>query len=481
MTFLLTFWRSRALTIIISLYLLIGLGWALAIPPFEKPDEINHVAFIQLVALSGGWPDLRHPQSILVGWEAQQPPLYYLVGAATYRAVRAFGMSATDLNGWLKRTNPNFFWKRPPRENNFFYQAGTFFRPDVAFPYDLMALRLMTLALGAVTVFFCYKTALLAFRNNSQLALVTTGLVAFLPQFTFITTTVSNDNLAIAFGALALYLLARLRFARDSALRRDCVVLGAVLGLGVLSKLTALSLLPLALLAVWQVKATTRQRVQYLFWTGLVCWFVTVGWFARNLVVYGDLLGRYFIVDPIAFASEISPKSLFSPYFGDYFWRTLGQSLVGRFGFMHIALPDWFYRLWLALGLISALGFVTFGMQRKREPTLAAVGVDRGALLLMSCAVTLAVSALIHLNLTISQPQGRLVAHVLPAIAIVLVAGLLESCVFSERLVRRLWPRLAWVQIPWSLPAVTLLVGALLVGQNLWTLCFIVLPAYAAP
>ncbi len=481
MTFLPYFWRQRALAILISLYLLIGLGWALAIPPFEKPDEINHVAFIQLVALSGEWPDLLHPQSILVGWEAQQPPLYYLVGALTYRAALAVGMSASDLNEWLNRANPNFYWKRPPGENNFFYQAGSFFRPDAAFPYDLIVLRLMTLALGAVTVFFCYKTALLAFRNDKWLALMTTSLVAFLPQFTFITTTVSNDSLAIAFGALALFLLARLRFAHESALRRDCAVLGVVLGLGVLAKLTALSLLPLALLAVWKIRAAARQRMRYLLWIGLACWLVTVGWFARNLIVYGDLLGRYFVVNPVAFASEMSPKSLFSPYFGDYFWRMLGQSLVGRFGFMHIALPDWFYRLWLALGSIGAVGFVTFGLPRKREPAPAAAGIDKSALLLMLVAVTLAVGALVHFNLTISQPQGRLVAHVLPAIAIILVAGLLEGCVFSERLVRRLSPGWDRVQIPWSLPAVTLVVVGLLVGQNLWALCYFVLPAYAAP
>ncbi len=481
MTFLLSFWRSRALATIISLYLLIGAGWAILIPPFEKPDEIGHVAFIQLVALSGEWPDLRHPQTPLVGWEAHQPPLYYLVGAATYRTVRALGISATDLNVWLNRANPNFFWKRPPRENNFFYQAGTFFRPDAAFPYDLMALRLMTLALGAVTVFFCYKAALLAFRHDSQLALVTTALVAFLPQFTFITTTVSNDSLAIAFGAIALYLLARLRVAPECARRRDCVALGVVLGLGVLTKLTAVSLVPLALLAIWQIEAAAKQRVRYLLWIGLVSSLVTAGWFARNELVYGDLLGRYFIIDPVGFASELDRKSLFSPYFGAPFWGRLGQSLVGEFGFMHIAMPDWFYRLWLGVGLISAVGCVTFAIQRHREPRSVAVRVDTGAWLLMSCAVLLAVAALIQFNLTTSQPQGRLVAHVLPALAIVLVAGLLESYVMTKRLVRRLSPGLQGVQRPWSVPAATLGIGAVLVGLNLWALCDVVLPAYAAP
>ena len=102
-------------------------------------------------------------------------------------------------------------------------------------------------------------------------------------------------------SAVALYLLARLRFAPDGTPLRDCVVLGVVMGLGILSKLTALSIVPLGFVAVAQIKAATRQRVKYLLWIGLSCLLVTGGWFARNGLVYGDLLGRYFIIDPATF------------------------------------------------------------------------------------------------------------------------------------------------------------------------------------
>ena len=76
-----SFWRSQeALATIVTLYLLIGLGWAILIPPFEKPDEINHLAFIQLVASSGEWPSLRHPQTALVGWGRAAATGVYLAG-----------------------------------------------------------------------------------------------------------------------------------------------------------------------------------------------------------------------------------------------------------------------------------------------------------------------------------------------------------------------------------------------------------------
>ena len=381
----------------------------------------------------------------------------------------------------MKRTNPDFFWKRPPRENHFFHQAGAFFKPDAAFPYDLIALRLLNLVLGAVTILFAYKAALLAFWSGRQLPIVTACLIAFLPQFTFITTTVSNDSLCIALSAIALFLLAKLRFAKDRSLRRDCVVLGVVLGLALLSKLTAMSLLPLALLAVWQVKASVGQRWRYLLWVGAGWLPVTIGWFARNAMVYGDWLGRYFIVNPSAFSTEIDSKSLFSPYFGEFFWRTAGESLVGKFGFMHIDMPTWFYRLWLAAALIGALGILAAAIRWRRESARAADPIDAGVGSVMVSAVTLAVAALIYFNLTISQSQGRLMTHVLPAFAIVLVGGWIESTSHARRLARRVWPRWDGLDRPWLAPTLSTIAGAVLIGLNLWALACVVLPAYALP
>ena len=118
----------------------------------------------------------------------------------------------------------------------------------------------------------------------------------------------------------------------------------------------------------------------------------------------------------------------------------VGQSLVGKFGFMHIDMPDGFYRLWLVVGSISAVGVLSRGMRWKREPARAEVRADSSVWLLMSCAVVLAIVELVQFNLTISQPQGRLMAHVLPAMAIVLVAGWLESSLLVQRGVSKLWP-----------------------------------------
>ena len=232
-------------------------------------------------------------------------------------------------------------------------------------------------------------------------------------------------------------------------------------------------------MAVAQIKAATRQRVKYLLWIGLSCLLVTGGWFSRNGLVYGDLLGRYFIIDPATFSGEIAPKALFSAYFSEYFWRMVGQSLVGKFGFMHIDMPDGFYRLWLAVGSISAVGVLSRGMRWKRAAARAEVRADSSVWLLMSCAVVLAIVELVQFNLTISQPQGRLMAHVLPAMAIVLVAGWLESSLLVQRGVSKLWPNFDRFELPASSSTAALSVAGLLLGLNLWALCCVVLPAYA--
>lgn len=473
--------RIKAPATIIGIYLILGLGWMILIPPFEKPDEINHLAFIQLVALQGEWPNLLHPQTPLVVWEAQQPPLYYVGGVVVYKLAEAVGVPTTDLSVWLKRINPNFFWKKstPPRDNNFFQQAGTFFAPDKAYPYDLIVLRLMTLVLGAVAIFFAYDTAFLTFKGNGHLAFLTASLVAFLPQYTFITTTVSNDNLAITFGAIALYLLAKLRFASERTLRRDCVLLGLLLGCGVLAKFTTLSLIPLIILAVWQVKVTFKRRLQYLLWITLAFGLLAGGWFIRTLVLYGDPLGRHYIVNLAAFTSEVDPKPLLSPYFGSYFWGTLGQSLVGKFGFMHIDMPIWYYRLWLMAGMVSFAGLIAFAVRLARKTSRLVPWLDGGVWVLMVCAVILAIAELIQYNLMISQPQGRFLSHVFPAIAIVFVSGLLTIYFLVKQFVLKRWPHLAQVRYRPTGRTLALIVSALLVGVNLWTLFYVILPAYS--
>ena len=176
-------------------------------------------------------------------------------------------------------------------------------------------------------------------------------------------------------------------------------------------------------------------------------------WFARNLVLYGDLLGDHWTINPAGFAWDLDPKPLWSPYFlPQHFWRQAAESFVGRFGFMHIGLPFPLYAIYLGNFFLGFAGAVASLLRRRTGV------ISRRLLLILLGVVVLAVGQLVYLNLRVSQPQGRYLFHALAAIAIIAVSGLwwIGAAIIGHR----------------TLPRAGLLyLGlALLVGMNLYVL-----------
>src|SRR5436305_760075 len=74
---------TRPATLILLAFVAITLVYSVVTPIFEGYDEDSHFAFVQHVATGQGLP--RQPASQyphLAKHEANQPPLYYLLGAA---------------------------------------------------------------------------------------------------------------------------------------------------------------------------------------------------------------------------------------------------------------------------------------------------------------------------------------------------------------------------------------------------------------
>jgi hypothetical protein len=380
----------------------------------------------------------------------------------------------TNLLEWESRINPNFIWvsQTERREDNFFYHPGTFFKPDVTFPYDVIILRVFSLGMGAGSLVFIYRASLLAFRDHHFLALITTALVAFTPQYIFITSSVNNDNLAIILGSLCIYLITRMELHRECTNRMDFIWLGICVGCGLLAKMTFASLFPFGL---WQafrsVQASTKDRLKNAGIYVLVVGFISGWWFLRNLRLYGDLLGRLWVVKPGVFAWDWEPKPLFDPYFRlSFFWRFVGQSFLGSFGFNNIEMPSWYYLSWLFLMVLSISGIILLMVYRKFKT------INVGLITVYLLVVLLAIVQLVQFNLTVSQPQGRFVFHVFPAIAILFISGIVEfySFIRSKFTSPEVIPTFS------QLPSVTttFLTIFVLVILNAYALFQIAIPAY---
>jgi len=126
-----------------------------------------------------------------------------------------------------------------------------------------------------------------------MIALGTCLLVAFNPQFIFISGAVNNDNLVIALSSLAVLFCIRLLTKGPTA--RNALALGFLLGLAHLTKLNSLPLwllLPFVLgLAHVRHRPPLKATIRHLLLICLAALAISGWWFVRNYSLYGDPTG----------------------------------------------------------------------------------------------------------------------------------------------------------------------------------------------
>jgi hypothetical protein len=300
-------------------------------------------------------------------------------------------------------------------------------------------------------------TYLLAGRFVAKpLALATTALVAFTPNFLLTSSAVTNDSLVVfmttAGGLILIDLLAR----QDKPSLRTWIALGLFLGLGVIGKVSFLPLLPLAALVVGWL--AVRQHSWRLFITAgaiLLAGVLLVGgwWVLRNVRLYGDLTGltRMWAVWGIREPLTLPVYWVELHNFRTTFWA--------NFGYGNVPMPDWVYTAADVFMIGGMVGLVVRLIRaRSSGKPIEPVRQARVAFLLLWTLITLA-ALLWYLQRTISV-TGRQLYAVLPIIALGLVAG--WATLIPER-----WHRILAGAIE-----------ALILGFAISALTTILIPAY---
>ena len=205
-----------ALVLILLAYAVIGTLYAACTPPWQAPDEPAHYNYIRALAEERALPVIeegdydqeylsrltsqKFPPEFSIAplrYEDHQPPLYYLLAVPVY----------------------------------------------LLFEGALFPLRLLSVVLGLFLLTVVHRLVRDLFPDRPFLALAAVVLIAFLPQHVAMTAAVNNDILAELVLATALWLAVRPN--------PRPWVLGAVVGLALLTKTTAYVALPVALLALW--------------------------------------------------------------------------------------------------------------------------------------------------------------------------------------------------------------------------------------
>ena len=238
---------KRTLAILLLAQIVLGIAYSLATPIFEASDEIWHYPVVREIAVNRRLPVQDPAMETAWAQEGSQPPLYYAVGALLTGGVDISDYAAAavrnpfaKLGVPLATDNKNMV-VHPPGQR--FAQGGTVLA--------VVLIRWLSVLMGTATAFLAHLLGRTIYPARPAVGLLTAALVAFNPMVLFINASVNNDNLVMLLSTLTLLLLVRdVQSDEPGARWGSTLLLGAILGLAAITKVSGLVLLPVAVLAL---------------------------------------------------------------------------------------------------------------------------------------------------------------------------------------------------------------------------------------
>jgi 4-amino-4-deoxy-L-arabinose transferase-like glycosyltransferase len=456
------------LVVILIAFLALGITYLCATPLLETPDEPSHFSVVKYIADEGHLPPAHPapPEAGPVPVIQPGPPVYY--APPLYYVLGALLIGDLDTDGFAAGVIPNPNWARgwaptPGRspENKHIYVHTAAQRPPYAgWAMAMLRLRVFSLLLGGATVVGVYALARMLWFSRSvsnrgsteqSWVLAMTVLVAFNPAFLFVTIGVTNYALLIALSTWAFVVMAWVITGEASQRWGRVALLGLLLGLGALTKQSALALLPVAALAVMWGARSRREALQGLFLCFGIVALVAGWWYVHNTLTYHD---------PLGFQPHQAPTEDWQPPLS-LLVRQLGQALRGywaAFGWGLILVEPFVY---VVIGAFVSMGLL--GWLRRRAEETPKIGKERQIVVVLALGLLLNLIGLITWLLRTSAPYGRLLFPSLGPLAALVVMGWQ----------RWLGPRRGW-PFAWAVALVLGLFAAVVPWRYLR-------PAYASP
>jgi hypothetical protein len=468
------------LAILAALYLVLALAYGVVNPAFESPDELLHVDYVEELLRSHRLPVAQTEES-----EYHQPPLYYAAAAL----LTVWIPPQPDTQAAIQR---NIFWPWRIRDVGVDNKSQFLHGPEQDFPWHGLWLRLHLLRafsslLGLVVILATAQIGLLIWPGRRDVALMAAGFVAFLPQFLYLSSSVTNDIPTVTCSAVALVLMGRIVRQREHRLRRT-VALGVILGGAILTKMSMLILAGLvailpalyAALRWWQARKVGQPGARAArvpaaeygsphllavrdFWSPALALLIAAAmagpYLSRNWVVYGDptAMSR---MDAIwgRNTAQWTPNGALASMLN--IWK----SFWAQFGYGQIPVPGWSYLLCAILVLLAglSLSFVLARRLRRRAWD------TEQALLLGLVALLIAVFSAATLRYSQTSRAGdfgRFVFPALPVIAVCLGDG---------------WAHLG-ASIRRARPVLLAGITGAMCAFSIWALVAILRPAYVLP
>jgi 4-amino-4-deoxy-L-arabinose transferase-like glycosyltransferase len=345
---------SSAFVAVLALFLVLGAVYSVVTPVFEASDERWHYPVVKYIADRHQLPVQDPTRQTDWHQEGSQPPLYYMLAAALTASVD------TDDFEDVLTPNPHAVVGEPliVGNKNMMVHTDREKWPWQGTTLAVHLIRLLSVAMGGVTVWLTWHIAGHLWPRGSHVALLAAALTAFNPMFLFISASVNNDNLAALLAAGAMLVLLK-SLSRGQTVR-DGLWLGTLLGLGAITKLSVLALAPIAVAALgWDAargQSAAHPRARQTWLANLALMVVMVAliagwWYWRNWTLYGDPSGLNRMLEIAGHRHE--PLTLSRLW---YEFEGFRISYWALFGALNILLDRWIYTVLDVLTIAAAVG-----------------------------------------------------------------------------------------------------------------------------
>lgn len=318
-------------------------------------------------------------------YEAQQPPLYYLLLAPLERALRAQPL-----------------------------------------PARVLALRLAGVLLASLTIPLIF--AVVRRAAEPQLGIAAAALAAAMPLPAMTAARVGNDALSMVLFSVLLWAVLR---AGSGAGLAQGIATGGLLGAGLLTKAYFLTAIPaVAALYGWRALRDKQRRLSVLQQAGAVfgmAALISFWWYWRNYTLTGSWSGLQQVAgDRAATASELVRQALQANWtrfaetaFNTHLW-------IGHWSFLQVR--AWMYDVLLAAYALAAAGLIVLFLRRRSEE-LPARGAVAVAFLFCGCFwLGLAYHEVTFARLGMSSSAGWYAVALISMEALLLTVGWRALC-----------------------------------------------------
>ena len=397
--------QGRTGSFVVGLLLLVHIGlatWFASITPYRTsgvlrsygrspaqdigaPDERQHVNYIYHLASGQGFPVFNPKDpNLYETYQSHQPPAFYVLEAAWSKIV-----------GFNSQESP----------------VGI----------RLRYLNVIIGALGVLGTFYLGKWGL----GREDVGVIAAAFTALLPMNVALSGAVSNDPMLIALCTWTLALIGMV--LRNGWSVKLAAVIGATIGVAILTKTTAIALVPVTLVACMIRKPALKE---FLAATGIILILITP-WWVRNQTHYGDPLAMKAFSE--AFVGSAQASGFIEQYgLLIYLLNWVGwyaaRSFFGSFGYMDIWLnetgransdtPNSIYRLFLAVMVIGYLGWIASVVKQTDKSS-------KSFQLLSGIFLVTVFVLFLKFNLQYFQGQARYILPAIGPIAIGFASGIL--------------------------------------------------------